>query len=213
MTLGERIKIARELKDFTQRSLSEATGIAEPTIRKYESGRLNPKYDTLQKIGAAMDIPIEFFLYDFSESKISTDEKRIAEISEEMSLPQIVIMRALMASMDDDNNLSAFQKEIYFANFLFDWRNVSQITEVVYKLNSKGQERLLQQALSMAESPEYGRTFKADGVDEEAQKRFEELFFEKFGDTLENQQELHDLIASIRKSRRTHGAMSKSKLK
>ena len=50
MTVGERIRNARKNAGLTQKQLGEKCGIAEPTIRRYELGKLNPKYETLQKI-------------------------------------------------------------------------------------------------------------------------------------------------------------------
>ena len=50
MTTGQRIKTIRKEKGLTQKALGELCGIAEPTIRQYESGRLNPKFETIEKI-------------------------------------------------------------------------------------------------------------------------------------------------------------------
>ena len=44
MTVGERIRAARKAKGLTQKQLGEACGIAEPTIRRYELGKLNAIY-------------------------------------------------------------------------------------------------------------------------------------------------------------------------
>ena len=49
MTVGERIRKYRTKKGWTQKK------IAEPTIRRYELGKLNPKYETLEKIADALD--------------------------------------------------------------------------------------------------------------------------------------------------------------
>lgn len=54
MTTGELIRQARKKLNWTQKKLGEAAGIAEPTIRRYELGKLNPKYETLQKIADAL---------------------------------------------------------------------------------------------------------------------------------------------------------------
>lgn len=68
MTTGEKIKQARINAKLTQKSLAELTGIAEPTIRKYESGRLNPKKETLEKI--AVPLGVHFFdLYGDEDTK------------------------------------------------------------------------------------------------------------------------------------------------
>ncbi len=62
MTTGEKIKLARKAAKMTQRELSEKTGIVEPTIRKYESDRLNPKYNTLVKFANALGVRMAYFL-------------------------------------------------------------------------------------------------------------------------------------------------------
>lgn len=56
MTTGERIRAARLNAGLTQKKLSELTGIAEPTIRKYESNRLKPKKETLDRIAHPLGI-------------------------------------------------------------------------------------------------------------------------------------------------------------
>lgn len=58
MTVGERIRAARKAKGLTQKELGEACGIAEPTIRRYELGKLNPKFETLQKIAKPLGLPV-----------------------------------------------------------------------------------------------------------------------------------------------------------
>ena len=56
MTIGEIIRRTRKDKNMTQKQLGEAAGIAEPTIRKYESNRLNPTRETLHKIATALGV-------------------------------------------------------------------------------------------------------------------------------------------------------------
>ena len=58
MTTGGKIKAARQKAGFTQKRLGELCGIAESTIRRYESGKLNPKIETIEKIAQALQIPI-----------------------------------------------------------------------------------------------------------------------------------------------------------
>lgn len=43
---------------MTQKQLGELAGIAEPTIRRYETGKLNPKIETIKKIADALDVHI-----------------------------------------------------------------------------------------------------------------------------------------------------------
>ena len=56
MTIGERIREVRKSKNLTQKQLGELSGIAEPTIRRYELGKLNPKRETITKIATALDV-------------------------------------------------------------------------------------------------------------------------------------------------------------
>ena len=60
MTIGERIRMTRETAGLTQRELGERCKIAEPTIRRYELGKLNPKYTTLQTIASALGVPVSY---------------------------------------------------------------------------------------------------------------------------------------------------------
>ena len=58
MTKGENIKKYRKKRGLTQKELGQLCGIAETTIRRYELGSLNPKYETLEKIAKALDIEV-----------------------------------------------------------------------------------------------------------------------------------------------------------
>lgn len=54
MTIGEKIKKARTDAKMTQKELAEKCGMADSAIRKYESGKVVPKLDTIAKIARAM---------------------------------------------------------------------------------------------------------------------------------------------------------------
>lgn len=56
MTIGENIRAARQNVGMTQKELGEKAGIAEPTIRRYELGKLNPKLETVKKIAHALGV-------------------------------------------------------------------------------------------------------------------------------------------------------------
>ena len=56
MTIGEKIKAKRLEKGLTQKALGELAGIAEPTIRRYEAGKLNPKIETISKIANGLGV-------------------------------------------------------------------------------------------------------------------------------------------------------------
>lgn len=74
MTTGERIRTVRQSKNLTQKQLGELAGIAEPTIRRYELGKLNPKIETIAKIASAMNTPTLSLLGDAAHVQASIGE-------------------------------------------------------------------------------------------------------------------------------------------
>ena len=56
MLIGDNIRRLRKERGITQKKLGELCGIAEPNIRKYESGKQNPKLETIEKIASALGV-------------------------------------------------------------------------------------------------------------------------------------------------------------
>ena len=56
MTIGERIKKVRLARGFTQKQVADSCGMADSAIRKYESGKVTPKYEMLQRIASALGV-------------------------------------------------------------------------------------------------------------------------------------------------------------
>lgn len=57
MTIGELLKKARLDAGMTQKELAEKCGMADSAIRKYESGKVIPKINTVKKIATALNVP------------------------------------------------------------------------------------------------------------------------------------------------------------
>lgn len=62
MTIGERIRQARKTKGLTQKQLGELSNTSEGTVRQYERGVRQPRLEQLQRIAAALDVSVNFFL-------------------------------------------------------------------------------------------------------------------------------------------------------
>ena len=60
--IGHNIKSARNAAGLTQEELARKCGVATITIRQYESGKREPKYDTLERLADALDVPLEVLL-------------------------------------------------------------------------------------------------------------------------------------------------------
>lgn len=72
MTIGERIAEERKFAGLTQKELGAQTGIDPSTIRKYESGRLNPKIETIKRIAEVLNINW-YDLYEGLDSQSSNN--------------------------------------------------------------------------------------------------------------------------------------------
>lgn len=81
MPTGIRIKEIRRNKGLTQKQLGEKCHIAESTIRRYESGNLNPKIETLQKIATALECDLSD-LMDSDEYKLHNIELAIKKAND-----------------------------------------------------------------------------------------------------------------------------------
>ncbi len=103
MTTGERIRKARLAANngngMTQKELGESCGIAEPTIRRYELGKLNPKYETLKKIASSLNVTVGYLQGDES-----LDAKKILSALKEGNIKQV---EKLMGMPEDSIRLAS----------------------------------------------------------------------------------------------------------
>ena len=72
----ETIRHFRRNKGWTQEQLANAVGVKRAVISKYESGMVSPSYNMVQKIAAALDIPVTELVGD--EGRV-IDEKMLDE--------------------------------------------------------------------------------------------------------------------------------------
>ncbi|MCM3568165.1 helix-turn-helix domain-containing protein [Neobacillus mesonae] len=55
-TIGETIKMAREMRKMTQEELAQKARVGTQTIEKYESGEQIPSTQTILKLSTVLDI-------------------------------------------------------------------------------------------------------------------------------------------------------------
>ena len=102
MTIGERIRNARKARTLTQKQLGELAGIAEPTIRRYELGRLKPKFETIVKIADALNESVWELYSNHELDSVTLDQfdestKKIAYFVREYSNAEETTQRLLEA--------------------------------------------------------------------------------------------------------------------
>jgi len=62
VSIGQRIKAAREQAGITQVELGEKIGVSGVAIMRYEKGTRQPRLEQLQAIAAALGVSVNFFL-------------------------------------------------------------------------------------------------------------------------------------------------------
>lgn len=65
MTTGQLIKAARRKAGMTQKELGAKLGVAYQTLAQWENDLRNPKLDTLQRIAAALGVPVQDLISDW----------------------------------------------------------------------------------------------------------------------------------------------------
>lgn len=74
MSIGENIKKYRKQAELTQKELAEKANLSESAIKYYESNRRNPKLETLDKIGDALGISINYLTSKEEKKSLITEE-------------------------------------------------------------------------------------------------------------------------------------------
>ncbi len=72
--IGDNIKRYRKRAGLTQKQLAEKSGLAEITIRQYESNKREPKSGYLDDIAGALDIPTILLLSSSNEAHDAEDQ-------------------------------------------------------------------------------------------------------------------------------------------
>jgi repressor LexA len=68
-TIGEKLRYYRKKLGWTLQELEEKSGIANPSISRYETGKVIPRKEALKKLAQALNVDIEEFLQAEEEVK------------------------------------------------------------------------------------------------------------------------------------------------
>ncbi|RWZ59859.1 XRE family transcriptional regulator [Halobacillus fulvus] len=72
--IGKRIKQLRDKHNLSQKRFSEAIGVSNVQLSRYESGTRQPDYDTLQKIADYFEVSIDYLFGRTSALKNDSGE-------------------------------------------------------------------------------------------------------------------------------------------
>ncbi len=135
MSIGSKIKETRQKMGITQKELAHRLGTSPQNLAQYESGKRNPKLETIKKIATALNVPIKNFyieleddgyVIDLSTACIETEgiDKYLNQILPEKTAP-----------------IDRYKSDAI--NYLFE------------KLNDTGQDKAIEQVELLTRIPEY----------------------------------------------------------
>ena len=112
MSLGDKVRYAREQLGLTTQILAERAGVSQPYISEIENGNKNPSAKTIMKLAAALNVPGEFLLRN--------DVKTLAEMDLEAAVKNkidsskyfpyfVTVDRAIASEVTPDELLDAIQ--------------------------------------------------------------------------------------------------------
>ncbi len=67
MIIGDRLRVLREQKNFSQGEIEKRTGLLRCYISRVENGHTVPAVETLEKFARALEVPIYQLFYDGEE--------------------------------------------------------------------------------------------------------------------------------------------------
>ena len=112
MSLGDKVRYAREQLGITTQTLASKAGISQPYISEIENGNKNPSAKTIMKLAAALNVPGEFLLRN--------DVKTLAEMNIEAAVKNkidsskyfpyfVTVDHAISSGVTPDELLDAIQ--------------------------------------------------------------------------------------------------------
>lgn len=79
---GERLRLARNNKNISQRELSEKIGAAKGSIPAYENGLTDPRMSVVKQIADALGVHVEWLITGNNVIDLGTDNVRATKIKE-----------------------------------------------------------------------------------------------------------------------------------
>ena len=133
MTVGKKIKEARNAAGLTQKQLGKKLNVTQASINQFENNLRNPKLETLTKIAAALDVT----LVDLLDVPTKPDREALEQ------LPGTI-------KHDADGRT-------YKESFLYSSESLkrNQVVQAYDTLNQVGQAKLLDYGLDLVEIPRY----------------------------------------------------------
>lgn len=153
MSFGSRLKEARKKSGLTQAEVAEKLNVSASMIAQYETGKRNPKKETLSKIANILNLGFTFaengsaYFYDFVDA---IDNPDYAE-NQRFNNFQYKDALSETSHQKHSGNMEVNSIDLSKENNIF----LNTMAELNKKLNSSGQSKAIEQVELLTKIPEY----------------------------------------------------------
>lgn len=95
LTLGHKIKRARQLAGYNQRQLADILQISDKSISAYEVNRAEPSLRVLDKMSQALNQPLSYFVNDKQAIENQDVYRDITDLKRELSQIKTLLYEVL----------------------------------------------------------------------------------------------------------------------
>lgn len=156
MTIGENIRRMRIERNMTQKELGEKLGgISQQQIGQWETGKVNPKLETVQKIAKALEV----YLGDIYENDKLPNSKTFEDFCQKVKQENI-------SREEKQQKILDYASDILYKELEFENQNITKLnqhtlfySELIKRdlalLNETGQKKVVDYTRDLAQIPEY----------------------------------------------------------
>lgn len=145
MSIAENIKYLRKQKQMTQKNLAEKSGLAEITIRQYESGKYVPKMESVYKLRKALDCNI----YEILDKPAELLELNKSEYEKVNNLLYV------QKDLPDNKKKEAAGKLRAESAITKKSKQETELLNLFYQLNELGRKKIIDYSKDLADSGKY----------------------------------------------------------
>lgn len=139
MTLGQKIRQARQGRKITQKELAARIGKSFSSVQKYEMDLATPPLETIEKIALSLGVPFLAFIDD-RVKYLGVDESGVTfDIS-------------MLEDKDDDDDENALVR-------------LDEIKFLLRRLNERGRDKAVERIEELTEIPRYQAKRAAEATD------------------------------------------------
>jgi len=141
MNIGEKIKQLRKHNNFTQEDLAKKIKKSQITIRKYESGEINPPINVLKQLCSCFNISVEDFIKHKQHYTNTCKENTTLEIIEiiknrkkEGRINTFIQIRNLKNKFREIDIKNTLEQSIYVDSIDYTFNVFGNLTDIKVKI-------------------------------------------------------------------------------